>query len=209
MDDSTGRLSGKRTTAAILAGGRARRLGGRDKSALVVGGRTILDRQLSVLGRVAARILFVTSASRTPVNPQVEVVTDLLPARGPLGGLFTALTAARGAVLVVAGDLPFLRAAFLEYLVALERPGVDAIVPRTPDGPQPLCAFYLPSALPLAAECLSAGSLAVVDLLERINVLEVPAEVVRRFDPGATMFLNVNTEADLRRAEDIAKSTTA
>jgi len=36
-------------TAAILAGGRARRLGGRDKSRLVIGGRTILERQLDVL----------------------------------------------------------------------------------------------------------------------------------------------------------------
>ena len=33
-------------TAAILAGGQARRLGGQDKSRLVVGGRTILEREL-------------------------------------------------------------------------------------------------------------------------------------------------------------------
>jgi molybdopterin-guanine dinucleotide biosynthesis protein A len=36
-------------SAAILAGGRASRFGGRDKSALIVNGRTILDRQLSAL----------------------------------------------------------------------------------------------------------------------------------------------------------------
>ena len=36
-------------TAAILAGGQARRLGGVDKSALVVGTRSILERQLSLL----------------------------------------------------------------------------------------------------------------------------------------------------------------
>jgi molybdopterin-guanine dinucleotide biosynthesis protein A len=32
-------------SAAILAGGRARRSGGRDKSALVVGSRTIFERE--------------------------------------------------------------------------------------------------------------------------------------------------------------------
>ena len=44
------------TSAAILAGGRARRFGGRDKSALLVGGRTILERQIDALDGVVDRI---------------------------------------------------------------------------------------------------------------------------------------------------------
>ena len=44
-------------SAAILAGGRATRFGGRDKSALVVDGRTIRDRQLEMLSSVAGDIL--------------------------------------------------------------------------------------------------------------------------------------------------------
>jgi molybdopterin-guanine dinucleotide biosynthesis protein A len=36
-------------SVAILAGGDARRFGGRDKSALVVDGRTILERQIAEL----------------------------------------------------------------------------------------------------------------------------------------------------------------
>ena len=38
--------------AAILAGGRARRLGGPDKSALIVDGVAVIDRQLACFGDV-------------------------------------------------------------------------------------------------------------------------------------------------------------
>src|SRR5919201_1814085 len=46
-------------SAAILAGGRATRFGGRDKSALTIGGRTILERQIDVLSTVADEVLVV------------------------------------------------------------------------------------------------------------------------------------------------------
>ena len=53
-------------SAAILTGGRASRFGGRDKSALVVEGRTILDRQLAMLRGVPhlGEILVVGGAPR-------------------------------------------------------------------------------------------------------------------------------------------------
>ena len=43
-------------SAAILAGGRASRFDGRDKSALVAGGRSILERQLEELSRITGEI---------------------------------------------------------------------------------------------------------------------------------------------------------
>ena len=65
-------------SAAILAGGQATRFGGRDKSALLVDGRTILDRQLAALAPltddlmivgdrdVAARAIRAARRSRSP-----------------------------------------------------------------------------------------------------------------------------------------------
>ena len=62
-------------SAAILAGGRASRFDGRDKGALVVDGRTIRDRQLAVLSRVADDVL-------TVGGPDSDV-PDLVPDSGP------------------------------------------------------------------------------------------------------------------------------
>ena len=79
--------------AHILAGGQARRLGGQDKGALVVGDRRILDRQLAALDGRAARIVLVGGPERH-VGAGVEVIPDRLPGIGALGGLYTALVSA-------------------------------------------------------------------------------------------------------------------
>src|SRR5256885_10231894 len=107
-------------TAAILAGGRSTRFGGRDKSALVVDGRTIFDRQVSELSQIAAEILLVGGPTRPEPRPGVTPIADLMPGCGPLGGLHAALTAAQGEpVIVVACDMPYVSAPFLAYLAAL------------------------------------------------------------------------------------------
>ncbi|MFB3854236.1 MAG: molybdenum cofactor guanylyltransferase [Vicinamibacterales bacterium] len=190
-------------TAAILAGGKARRLGGLDKTAIVVGGRSILERQIEALRPIAARLLLVGGRASSTLPAGLEVVTDLVPDRGPLGGLYTALTVARETVLVVAADLPFLDTSFLRYLTGLPSLGVDAVMPVTPDGLQPLCAVYLPSALDRVAAHLEAGRLELGGLAGDLRVLRVAPEVVSLFDPDGRMLLNVNTQADIARAEAI------
>ena len=93
--------------AHILAGGHARRLGGHDKGALVVGDRRILDRQLAALGGRAARIVIVGGPERH-IGAGVEVIPDRLPGIGALGGLYTALVSATSErTLVIACDMPF------------------------------------------------------------------------------------------------------
>ena len=86
-------------SAAILAGGRAARFGGRDKSALVIDGRSILDRQIAELlardrrhpGGRRGRAM--RSSVRT--RPLFRLIPDRVSGCGPLGGLDAALAAAR------------------------------------------------------------------------------------------------------------------
>ncbi|HMB78543.1 MAG TPA: molybdenum cofactor guanylyltransferase, partial [Vicinamibacterales bacterium] len=56
-------------SAAILAGGQATRFGGRDKSALLVDGRTILDRQIAALAPLTADLLIVGGHRSDMVQP--------------------------------------------------------------------------------------------------------------------------------------------
>src|SRR3990172_5076806 len=106
-------------TAAILAGGRASRFDGRDKSALVVGGRSILERQIAVLRRLTDDILVVGGQGGQPrADGLVRFVPDRVPGCGPLGGLDAALAAARDdAVVIVACDMPFVTRALLSHLL--------------------------------------------------------------------------------------------
>src|SRR5262245_16685696 len=127
-------------SAAILAGGRAVRFGGRDKGALVVDGQSIRARQLTTLSHVASDVLIVGGVSA--VSGPTRVVADVVDGCGPMGGLHAALTCASSdVVFVVACDMPYVTAPFVAHLLDLAA-GADAVLPRTEGRYHPLCAVY-------------------------------------------------------------------
>lgn len=182
---------------AILAGGQARRFGGRDKSQLLVEGRTILARQLETLQGLVDRIVLVGYHGDAALPPTVGVAADRVPDSGPLGGLDAALTTADGGpVLLLACDMPFVTRPFLSSLLrALD--DADAVVPRTEHGYHPLCAVYGPSCLSAVRRRLDARQLRLRDLCGdlRVRVIEGPA--LARFGEPSHLLANVNTQADL------------
>src|SRR5262245_51406482 len=149
-------------SAAILAGGRASRFGGRDKSALLVNGRTILDRQLSELAAVPdlADVLLVGAPAP---HTSARLVADVVPGSGPLGGIHAALThASTDTVFVVACDMPYVTAGLVTSLFEASA-GVDVVVPRTERGYHPLCAVYTRACLEPIARRLAQRRLKVVE----------------------------------------------
>ena len=192
-------------TAAIIAGGQAQRLGGCDKGALLVGDQTILAHQIAVLREVVDEILIVTNRrSRARFRDvAVPIAIDLLPDRGPLGGIYTALSVAAGErSLIVAADMPFLSVQFLRHMVALGETA-DIVVPRTNDGYQPLCATYARVCAAQMRERLTAGALKAVDFLreaEGLTIRELGSDDIGPFDSDGTLFFNVNTPDDYARA---------
>ena len=187
-------------SAAILAGGQSRRMAGRTKSELRFGSARLIDRQLDVLRRVASHILIVASDGAPFDGLGVTVVSDALPGTGPLGGLYTALTSApTSQVLVVACDLPFLDARFLTHLAQLGR-DVDAAVPSTSDGYQPLCASYSRACAGPILRRIRAGELKVTGFYDEIRMRDIPPRDVAEFDSEGMMFFNVNTADDYRLA---------
>jgi molybdopterin-guanine dinucleotide biosynthesis protein A len=206
-------------SAAILAGGRATRFGGHDKSALVVGGRTILERQLAELARLTDDLLIVTRHDNGPIptirlkpdptgipiqlkpDPTgitcgVRVVSDRVADSGPLGGLDAALAAARDDVLVlIACDMPFVTAELLRHLIALTR-DADAVVPWTERGYHPLCAAYTRACRPAIGARLRERRLEMIGLFEDIRIRAVTTGELDAFGDHRRLLANVNTPAD-------------
>jgi molybdopterin-guanine dinucleotide biosynthesis protein A len=155
--------------SAILAGGKATRMGGRQKALLEVGGRPILDRQLDVLpGEV-----FVVGATLRDL-PRVD---DPVPGAGPLVGILAAILH-RPRVLVVACDMPYLSAALIE---ALDRGDADAVVPVCEGRLEPLCAVYTRACEAPIRRAIAAGDLRATAFHADVRVTLIEHDDLRSF----------------------------
>jgi molybdenum cofactor guanylyltransferase len=180
-------------SAAILAGGRARRFGGRDKSALLVEGRSILQRQIAELTRLTDDILIVGGSLQLPPGYPARLVADQFPGRGPLAGVHAALREARGdATIIIACDMPYVSARLLGHLLVLTHEA-DAVVPRTDRGYHPLCAAYTRACLAPAAARLASERLKMIDLFEDVRLRVVTADEIDVFGDHDRLLANVNT----------------
>ena len=192
----------------VLAGGMSRRLG-RDKAQEPVGGVPLLQRVLQRLGEVTQRQVVVVNtpqrAASLDLPPGAEAVVDRYPGAGPLGGIFTGLSAC-GAPwgLVTACDMPFLNVDLLRHLLAL-RPGHDAVVPVLEGRPEPTHALYSAACLSAIEGRLRRGHFKIAGFFDDVRVRFVPQEEIERWDPHRLSFFNVNTQADLERAEALAR----
>jgi molybdenum cofactor guanylyltransferase len=191
------------TSAAILAGGRAQRFGGRDKGQLRVGGRTFQDLQLAALGGCVTRVFLVGPGGNAPVTPPLIRLEDRTADCGPLGGLDAALAAAGNeSVLLLACDMPNVTAPLLAHLVS-RLVDADAVVPRTDRGYHPLCAVYAQSCRVPVRRRLERGQLRMRDLLDDLRVRSIDGADISRFGEADHLLANVNTQADLDALESL------
>jgi molybdopterin-guanine dinucleotide biosynthesis protein A len=196
--------------AAIIAGGRARRLGGIAKPFLIVGSQTVADRQLAVLRPIFTRVLVVVAEAADAAAwgmLGVEAVTDRVQGAGPLAGVAAALAAAGGdAVVCVAGDMPFLSPELLRAL--RERaPEAGTLAPRRHGRAEPLCARYATRLLPEVEARLAGGRLALHAALEESpGTVWVDDGELAELGVGDEAFFNLNGPDDLARAEALARS---
>jgi molybdopterin-guanine dinucleotide biosynthesis protein A len=191
------------TAAAILAGGRARRLDGRDKSRLIVEGRPIIHRQLDVLQALAGEIVIIAPERDRFADVDVPVHADVVPGLGALGGLLTALSVTRASRVVVVGcDMPFLERALLERLVELAGgEDVDGAWVRSHRGVEPLCACYRHEARVAVERSIREGRLKASDLATVLRMAEVSGPELAAFGPPDRLLANVNTPEDYLRVD--------
>ncbi len=191
---------------AVLAGGAASRYGGVPKGLLMVGGRRILDRVVESLRAVtgAAPLLVANAPDAASWRPDLQTIPDNRPGFGSLGGIYTAVTAGSGPVLCVAWDMPFVPEGLLRALVDGAAAGnYDAFLPESSGrrGLEPLCAVYGPACAPAIARRLDNGDLKAISFHADVRVGILSLANVRTFGDPDELFFNVNTPADLERAE--------
>lgn len=195
----------------VLAGGKSLRFGN-DKISEAIGSKSLLQQVITSLRFLGGEIIVVTSSehpiSESIDHPKLRILTDILPGKGPLGGIHTGLVASTTEYnLVVASDMPFLNEALLRYLIEISE-GYDITVPRVGKLVEPLHAIYARSCLDPMAEMIKQERLSIYQLFRRVRVRYMEAAEIERFDPEHRSLFNINTKADLAAARRLAGELT-
>jgi molybdopterin-guanine dinucleotide biosynthesis protein A len=180
--------------AAILAGGRAARLGGA-KPAADLAGRPLISYPLEA-ARAADLDPFVLAKSDSPLPPlDCDVVREPdLPVH-PLLGIISALEAADGPVIALGCDMPFLTPPLLSWLAQREPPAVSRVAGRL----EPLLAIYAPDGAEVLRGVLGQEA-PLRAAVEELGPQLIPETDLERFGEPERLVMSVNTEADLAAA---------
>ena len=202
---------------AILAGGESRRLG-RAKAFVELGGRPLISWVLESLRPLFREIIIVANRIEPFSRFGCQVIQDIIPGHGPMGGIYTALSFIKERqVFVTACDTPFLRQEVVRYLVsqssALSASGggsggeaYEIVVARLSDGFHPLQAVYTRDCLTRMYECLISSRLSLTNFLREARVRVISEQEIKSLDPRQISFFNINTQHDLEQAGALLSS---
>jgi molybdopterin-guanine dinucleotide biosynthesis protein A len=188
-------------TGVILGGGQSRRMG-LDKRRLYWEREPFLDRVCGLMSTLFDEVLLVTAQEDYDCSHlPVRLVTDKIPKKGSLGGLYTGLLEAQNPLtFVVACDMPFLLKESIARL-CLE-PISDVLVVKLSTGIQPLHARYSKRCAPVIEQMIHEGDLKIQNLVFRtgLTVKIIEESLFDDIDPYRESFDNINTPADLEFA---------
>ena len=194
-------------SAIILAGGRGKRLGYKEKALIPINDKPIIEHTIEILeGVVNEIIVSVRDDGQKQLLEEYTtgriVVVDKYVDAGPLAGILEGLGAAGGEyVFVVACDMPFINIGVVEFLFKSAK-GHDGALPVGDDGIyEPLHAVYRTGPMLVSTEkSIEQGErfiLAPIFDLEDMVLIEM--DEIRELDPELKTFLNVNTLEDIEK----------
>jgi len=193
-------------SAIILAGGRGKRMGYREKSMMVINGKPLITYVIKSLEKVVDEVIISVRD-----KAQGELLNSILPGytyaydefenKGPLCGMLSGLTLCRNEFCFIAAcDMPFINEDVVKMLFSMVE-GHDAAIPRREDGfLEPLHAVY--KCRPMIWESRKAieqGENTILAPIFRINVNYMSIETISKIDPTLKTFININTPEDMER----------
>jgi len=192
----------------ILAGGRARRLGGGDKALVEIGGLPLLDHVVAAMvPQVGSLVLNANDDPARFAQWGLPVVADETPDLGPLGGLLAGMRYAQAHlpavryILTVPVDVPFLPPDLGRRLHPAEGEGDATITVARSAGRLHHVVALWPVGLAAALNEVLGRGIRRVEAFAAAHSVHVVDWPLAGHDP----FMNVNTPADLADAHKILK----
>ena len=126
----------------------------------------------------------------------IEVLEDIMPDKGPLGGIYTTLVKSDSLYnFIFSCDTPFVNLDLVDYMITGTN-NVDIVVPMWRSRFEPLHAIYSKNCVEAIEKQLKNGDLKITNLFSGLNINVIEQEELERFDLSKTPFMNINTPED-------------
>jgi molybdopterin-guanine dinucleotide biosynthesis protein A len=196
-------------TLVIQSGGQSSRMG-EDKALKPFLGKPLILRVMERLAPLADEIIITTNHPDGYQFPGARLVPDLVPGRGALGGLYTAVASAtQPLVAVVACDMPFAsRELFGRAIKIMEAENADVVIAKTGEGYEPFHALYRrETCLSAICSAMDADQWKVISWFPQVKVRVLSLDEIKSFDPSGLYFKNLNTPEEFLQAEELARQS--
>ncbi len=193
-------------SAIILAGGRGKRMGYREKSMMVINGKPLITYVIKSLKKVVDEVIISVRD-----KAQGELLDTILPGytyaydefenKGPLSGMLSGLTLCRNDFCFIAAcDMPFINENVVKMLFRMSK-AHDAAIPRWKDGfLEPLHSVYrCETMIKETIKAINSRESIILAPIFRMNVNYIDIENIRKIDPELRTLININTPEDMER----------
>ena len=195
--------------AVVLAGGENSRYP-TPKAFIKTGEETIIVRTLRVLKESGCDdIVISTNEPELYTEFGLTLIADSVKGKGPMGGIVSVFeSTGADELLVVACDMPFIRAEVVQYIIAnraRDAGGGNSATAFVMNGkPCPLLAVYSSGILEEMRRRLVIGQLSLIGILEDTGATLLEEKALRELDPKGASFANVNTPEDYKKIVELA-----
>ncbi len=195
-------LYGSKITGVILAGGKNTRFPYL-KGFVRFKGIPIIERNLYLMQRFFDPVLISANDPNPYVHLGVSIVSDVIPSRGPLTGIYSCLYYSSScSVFVAACDMPFISELLVQaicdfYLSQSNYSDINAVVPVYRDTIQPLFGIYSRNVMEDIKKAVLSDKVRMIRFLQEINTHYLEVEgIIGSNEISMKSFININTPND-------------
>jgi len=186
--------------ALLLSGGKSSRFG-TNKALESVNGRPLIEQIVQSLKNAFEKVYIIGNVKEYAFLQDVFFCEDIIPNKGPLGGLLTGLTCSDSEYnFLTACDMPFLTNEFFEF-VKLQKKDYDVLVPEYNSYLEPLAAVYSKKCLPFISASLERNQLKLKSFFPKVQVRIIKENVIKEIGVPERLFFNINYKEDIEKME--------
>jgi len=189
--------------AILLAGGKSTRFK-KNKAIAEYNGQRLIEHTSNLLNKHFDQVyLVVDSKEKYSFIKNCKIVEDIIPNKGPVGGIYTGLMASnRKYNYIMACDMPLMSGRFIEYIKNWEQ-NYDVLLPEYNGYIEPLAGIYSKKCLPVIEKNLRNGNLSIRDFLKEVKMQSIDESLIKRNFSNKNIFYNINYQKDLEQLNTV------